>query len=227
MIPYPDEYSPSVEGRKSPGHRVRALVEPVLALAVLVAVGGLADRFVGLGVASGLVLTAGVLSGLALLLMRSRVPPASPLVPASNAVAIGIAAGLAALAGSVLTAGMLQLLGAGVEEQAWVLDILDDPQAFRRVAPLIVLLGPIGEELFFRGYVLRSVSASWGERVGVVYSSLMFALIHMNWSGTPVYFVIALALVWGYRLSGSLLTPIVGHVTLNGIVLGVQVLAAP
>ena len=78
------------------------------------------------------------------------------------------------------------------------------------------VLGPIGEELVFRG-VVQSGLRRYGARVALLGSSLMFAAIH----GPSVIFVDALVmgLVFGavYQLSGSIWTAILLHVTYNGL----------
>ncbi len=42
------------------------------------------------------------------------------------------------------------------------------------------LIVPIAEELLFRGIVLKRASALVGERLGIVFSAILFGVIHMN-----------------------------------------------
>lgn len=78
------------------------------------------------------------------------------------------------------------------------------------------VLGPIGEELVFRG-VVQSALEKYGAWVAVIGSSLMFAAIH----GPSVIFVDAfvMGLFFGavFRLSGSIWPAIALHVTYNGL----------
>lgn len=78
------------------------------------------------------------------------------------------------------------------------------------------ILGPIGEELVFRG-VVQSALEKYGPLAAVFGSSLMFAAIH----GPSVIFVDALimGLLFGtaYRLSGSIWTAITLHIVYNGL----------
>jgi membrane protease YdiL (CAAX protease family) len=82
-----------------------------------------------------------------------------------------------------------------------------------------VLIAPISEEVFFRLYVFRFIAAQAGYPAGLVVSSLMFALIHFNVSGLLIYLGIGCVLAWVYHRTGRIVAPIVGHATLNGIVL--------
>lgn len=78
------------------------------------------------------------------------------------------------------------------------------------------ILGPIGEELVFRG-VVQSALQKYGSWVALIGSSLMFAAIH----GPSVIFVDAfvMGLLFGavFRLSGSIWPAITLHIVYNGL----------
>lgn len=78
------------------------------------------------------------------------------------------------------------------------------------------VLGPIGEELVFRG-VVQSALEKYGPWSALIGSSLMFAAIH----GPSVIFVDALVmgLLFGavFRLAGSIWPAIVLHMVYNGL----------
>lgn len=57
------------------------------------------------------------------------------------------------------------------------------------------ILAPIGEEILFRGYVLRSLR-SFGKRFAIFGSALLFGLFHGNFLQTP--YAILMGLVLGY-----------------------------
>ncbi len=46
----------------------------------------------------------------------------------------------------------------------------------------VVLLGPLAEELFFRGLLQPRFVARWGSWAGILVASLLFALVHMSLS---------------------------------------------
>jgi membrane protease YdiL (CAAX protease family) len=134
-------------------------------------------------------------------------------------------AGLGTCLVSLLLAQALKLLGLPVQEQEWVLELLRDRQSFLRLVPWLVLIVPLSEEVFFRGYMFRWLSERAGDPTGFGVSSLAFALVHFNPVGIPVYFSVGLIFAWIYKRTGSLLAPAVAHVVYNTIVLGVALQA--
>jgi len=140
-----------------------------------------------------------------------------------NPVVWGLIGGFGAFLISLIVGFALNLLGFPVQEQEWVLELLQDRAALLGLIPWMVLLLPLSEEVFFRGYVFRFVSQRIGLRTGAVVSALMFALVHFNPSGFPIYVGIGLVLAWVYVRSSSLVAPIIGHVIHNSIVLAIGV----
>jgi membrane protease YdiL (CAAX protease family) len=80
----------------------------------------------------------------------------------------------------------------------------------------IVVLGPVVEELFFRGYVFNAYLRAWGARTAYIGSSLIFALIHGYPAILIAIFGMGALLAWSYRRNGTIVTPIVAHVLNNG-----------
>ena len=166
--------------------------------------------------------------GAGLLLARGRIrarPPES-LSPLRHAVPLGLAAGLGAAVLSAVISVLLSLLGLPVEEQEWVRELYADRSALLRIAPWVVLIGPLAEEIFFRGYFFRFTSQRLGLPAGLLLSSVVFSVIHWNASGFLIYLGIGYVLAWVYHRTGRIVAPIVGHVTLNSIVLIVSTVAA-
>lgn len=96
-----------------------------------------------------------------------------------------------------------------------------------------MIFSPIGEELFFRGIVHSSISASWGDRSATLVDSLSFALTHLAHFGI-VYlsgkwqfllvpsilwvlgmFITSLIFIKCKKKSGSLVGAIVSHAGFN------------
>lgn len=85
----------------------------------------------------------------------------------------------------------------------------------------LVVLGPIFEELIFRGFLYNMTRSAISKNgttrrvmadiVAIVVSSAMFALMHLNLSGFIAYFVAGAVLAESYRRSGSLWVPIIAH----------------
>ncbi len=81
-------------------------------------------------------------------------------------------------------------------------------------ALLIVLLAPLVEEVLFRGLLLPAWSGRWGMRPAVVFSSLIFAVLHVEIIGGFIFGVVtALA----YLRTRRLLVPLVIHVANNAL----------
>ena len=83
---------------------------------------------------------------------------------------------------------------------------------------VIALLGPVAEELCFRGAVLggmlRLGCRPW---TAVLVSSLLFGLIHFNPAQVPFAFAMGLVLGVLYLRTGSLLLPMLVHVVNNSL----------
>jgi membrane protease YdiL (CAAX protease family) len=80
---------------------------------------------------------------------------------------------------------------------------------------IIAVVAPIVEEVFFRGVLLHRWATRWDLRTGIVLSSILFALVHLDPIGK---FVFGLAMCALYLRTGSLWAPIAAHAINNGIV---------
>lgn len=76
---------------------------------------------------------------------------------------------------------------------------------------LVGLLGPITEELFFRGFVLSGLIKQIGVGRSLVISSLVFGLFHIDPGAIVPTFVLGLALGWVYLKTGSIWPAIFAH----------------
>ena len=162
------------------------------------------------------------------LLARMRVPqPPTHRVSPSQALLYGVGGGVVALIASAAIAALLRLLGLPVEEQEWLTELFTDPVALAWLAPWIVLFGPIAEEVFFRRYAFRAIRRGLGVPGGLLISSALFAMVHFNPSGFLVYMSIGVVLAAVYERTGRLVAPVVGHVTVNAVVLLVATLTPP
>jgi membrane protease YdiL (CAAX protease family) len=73
------------------------------------------------------------------------------------------------------------------------------------------ILGPIAEEIFFRGYVLPGLIKRFGIGRSLLLSSLMFGLFHIDLGAIVPTFVLGLALGWVYLKTGSIWPAIFAH----------------
>lgn len=103
--------------------------------------------------------------------------------------------------------------------------LLTDPQPLWMRAYLLLLgiaLGPLVEELLFRGLILPVVARYGHAGSAAVLVSAFFALIHAHVPSLVPLFVIALAFALGYIYSGSLLVPVAMHGLFNAVNLGLM-----
>lgn len=85
------------------------------------------------------------------------------------------------------------------------------------IVVLVTLVGPVGEELFFRGHLFRWSAGRCGLPYAYALTAVIFALAHFNPPAIPVYLVTALLLGWSYQRWRTLTVPIVAHATKNAV----------
>lgn len=83
---------------------------------------------------------------------------------------------------------------------------------------LAILLAPVLEELLFRGIILQKWSTKWGVRAGVIASSLLFAILHLN-TGIISIFIGGIGFSVLYLKTRNLLTPVLCHSFYNTTVI--------
>lgn len=99
---------------------------------------------------------------------------------------------------------------------AWVAHALPPPTWFERLFqdmgwPAVVVGAPLSEEPLFRGLILGGFLLRYGPRKAILYSALLFALIHMNPWQFPIGFLSGLFLGWLTMRTGSLWPAIFAH----------------
>ena len=170
-------------------------------------------------------LQAAVLIAFGLTLARLRVRPAPLGAPPLRSIGLGFAAGLVGFLCALVLSAIQYLLGWSIEEQAWLIELLRNRETLLAVMPFVVVLMPISEEVLFRGYVFRFLAERAGMPTAYVVSAGTFSAVHLHLPGIATYFIVGLLFAWVCRRTGSLLAPIAGHVTYNGLALGLSLLA--
>jgi len=97
---------------------------------------------------------------------------------------------------------------------------LKDPVSLTLIGALSVTLGPICEELAFRGFLLPLLVRSLGAVAGVLLSAATFALLHgpqyaWTWQGMVIIFVAGAAFGWMRLRTGSTAASAVMHCGYN------------
>lgn len=94
---------------------------------------------------------------------------------------------------------------------------------------MLVFAAPICEEVIFRGIILDGLLKNYSPRKAIIWSALLFGIVHLN----PWQFIAALSLGlfmgWVYYKTGSLLTTIFIHFIANfaGFIIGLFVVVDP
>ena len=80
-------------------------------------------------------------------------------------------------------------------------------------ALIFIVTTGFGEELMFRGVLQRGAVAMWGWW-GIVYVSLLFAILHigfLSWIDVVFVFAVAVSFAWTVRRTGSILGVTIAH----------------
>ncbi len=89
---------------------------------------------------------------------------------------------------------------------------------------IVVVLAPVFEEIFFRGFLLRALSNKIGVYLGSIVSALMFALVHFPWQSIIPIFILGL-IINSIVIRTKNIWPAIGfHIFNNGIVFLIQML---
>ena len=76
---------------------------------------------------------------------------------------------------------------------------------------LVGIVGPIAEEIFFRGFVLPGLVKRFGVTQSLLLSSLLFGIFHFDPGAIVPTFILGLALGWVYLKTGALWPAIFAH----------------
>lgn len=122
--------------------------------------------------------------------------------------------------------GAIKALGVpGLEPAAQLPTALFDyPAVVAVVGVSVVLVAPITEELFFRGFFFRGLSNGFGVLPAALASGFIFSLAHLNPGAIIPFTLIGAIFAISYQRTGSLLTPIASHFAFNLISFSILVL---
>jgi membrane protease YdiL (CAAX protease family) len=83
------------------------------------------------------------------------------------------------------------------------------------LAIAMLLVGPVAEEMFFRGLVFRAWNQRYGMSAAFVGSTLLFAILHVFSWQIIVALPLGLFLAWTVLKTGSVFPAILGHIGAN------------
>ena len=90
---------------------------------------------------------------------------------------------------------------------------------------LVAVLAPIGEEIFFRGFMYKAIRNRFGVRRALILSAALFAALHKNLIGFFPIMALGMLLAYLYEKSGSLIPSITVHIIHNSIIVTLVFLA--
>ncbi len=90
-----------------------------------------------------------------------------------------------------------------------------DATGWLRVTLTAAVLIPVGEELFFRGLLLRGFLLRYGRRTALLLTATLFAIVHFNPWGLLSIFLVGLFLGWLVLRTGSLWCACLAHGVYN------------
>ncbi len=133
---------------------------------------------------------------------------------------IAVAVGLALAVGMAAASKWLPLPPVSSPLKPW----LDNPSTRPLAALSVAGLGPLTEEIAFRGLAQPLFTHSFGPVAGTVLAAVPFALLHApqlqySWTNVALIAVAGLSFGWLRHRSGSTLTPVIAHAAYNGLLL--------
>jgi len=139
----------------------------------------------------------------------------------------GLLLSVAVVALGILINILYELLLGGAESQTSTEALTESGLGMAYLVILAVIVAPIAEETFFRGFIFTGISKRWGYSWGVVISGALFAVAHVlnvalypSEAATLVpIFILGMLLAWLYKRTGSLWPCIFAHFAYNSLAL--------
>ncbi len=79
----------------------------------------------------------------------------------------------------------------------------------------LIIIAPISEEIFFRGFLYRGLRRSWPIWLAAIGTSALFALAHGQWNVGLDVFILSLLLIFVYQKTNNMWLCIGMHATKN------------
>jgi membrane protease YdiL (CAAX protease family) len=112
----------------------------------------------------------------------------------------------------------------GIKDSAQdVADLLANSDSTFVVVSIVafaVVVAPVFEEFFFRGFAYPALKQRWGTGRALLMVSAAFAAIHLHAPSLGPLFALAIGLGLSYEFTGSLLAPITLHALFNAVNVG-------
>lgn len=158
-----------------------------------------------------------VLISLTLLAMKRReVDLPGLLNPYKKAVLLGIALGMALLpVEHLITFFTRDYLGSSETQRMLLEAASSSPENFLLIFALGAILAPVGEELYFRGYMYSAMRERLGMKKAVLANGLYFGVLHLDFPAFLAIVALGSALAYFYEKKDSLFLVMVSHAFIN------------
>lgn len=179
----------------------------------------------GIGVALAAVETVTVAGIFAWLVARGALSwrILGPVRPRWRHVGVGAAVGMAGFViATVVPELVRRAVGLPPPPRQQVLDFVASGESgVWLVVATVIVVAPVVEEVVFRGLLFQVLRRRLGVSVGIVLSSLTFAVVHLELITRPLSLAALLVLgAWlaaAFHRTGSLVVPITAHALFNGV----------
>ncbi|MEE8360260.1 MAG: type II CAAX endopeptidase family protein [Candidatus Omnitrophota bacterium] len=89
---------------------------------------------------------------------------------------------------------------------------------------LVAIIGPILEEIFFRGFLYTAIKRETGIKWAILISAFIFAFLHAHLAGFFPIMILGIFLAYMYEKTGSLIASMTVHITHNLIMVFLMLL---
>jgi membrane protease YdiL (CAAX protease family) len=93
---------------------------------------------------------------------------------------------------------------------------------------IVIIIQPICEEIFYRGFLLDKISSLSSEKIAIVITGILFGIAHLMYQNLyPAILTAILGIIFAYIVlkTKSLLTAIIAHITYNVISITLYIFA--
>ncbi len=97
----------------------------------------------------------------------------------------------------------------------YIMLILKDPFMLFILSIEIIFLGPISEELFFRGFIYNFLKKKLDWKSAVIITSIVFAFLHSSIWGFFIVFILSIGICYIYEKTRNIVSAIVFHSLYN------------
>jgi uncharacterized protein len=108
--------------------------------------------------------------------------------------------------------------------------VLRRPYSLVAVTVFSVTLGPLMEELFFRGFLYQLLRKHFGVLTAIIGTALPFGLVHLaqygySWAAGVLIFMVGVVLATVREKANSLAAGFLVHVAYNGVIVAILIVA--